>query len=214
MIEKRLFAIAMLVVCLFAHVVVAGDPQAGYRPEVFKKVEPVYIDRFDKDGKVNREYWQVKQKTVWVVKDGMLVGTPSSKEYQEHVRTEGDGIHTGERPTIILKPIPEDFVLRMRIKYEGDAKAVKIDIGHHVNSFIFGKDATRMKFNKKATVESDIAFPVNTWGELTFEFKKGKLLFGVNGKTEIIKNDAISAMRPAVATASMTTQRRWTRTDQ
>ena len=140
---------------------------------------------------MSREFWQVKQKTVWVVKDGMLTGSPSSKEYQEHVRTEGDGIHTGERPVIILKPVPEDFVLRMRIKYEGDAKAVKIDLGHHINSFIFTKESTRMKCNKKATAESDIAFPVNTWGELTFEFKKGELLFGVNGKKEIIKNDAI-----------------------
>jgi hypothetical protein len=165
---------------------------AGYRPEIFKKVEPVYIDQFDKDGKVNRAFWQVKQKTVWVVKDGMLVGSPSSREYQEHVRTEGDGIHTGANPVIILKPVPEEFVLRMRIKYEGDAKAVKIDIGHHINSFIFTKESTRMKFNKKATAESAIAFPVNTWGELTFEFKEGKLLFGVNGEKEVIEKGSIS----------------------
>ncbi len=163
----------------------------AYTPTLFKKVESVYRSEFDKPGKLGKGFIKAIQKSIWFTKNGLLNGNPSSKERQEWVMTEGDKHHTGAAPSILLKPIPDNLVLRMRIKYTGKAKAVKIDIGHHIHSIIFQKTGTLIKVRGKNIHKSKIIFPINTWGELTFEFTKGKLLMEVNGIKELIENEAL-----------------------
>jgi hypothetical protein len=162
----------------------------AYKPTLFKKVELVFKSEFDKPGKVDRKFIKAIQKSIWNIKDGLLNGNPSSKERQKWVMTEGDKHHTGAAPSILLKPIPKNLVLRMRIKYSGKAKAVKIDIGHHIHSIIFHESGTIIKVHGKNIHKSKIIFPLNTWGEVAFEFCKGKLFMEVNGVKELIENKA------------------------
>ena len=42
-----------------------------YQPELFKSLKAVYEDNFD-GGALNSEFWEVRQNTTWVVKDGVL----------------------------------------------------------------------------------------------------------------------------------------------
>jgi len=129
--------LAALVLPLVAH---AGD----YKPRLFKSMELVYEDQFDKDGPFNPKQWVVRQETRWEVKDGILVGSSSTKEYQQKMIAKGDS-HTGIIPVIFLKPVPAEFVVQMRVRYDGQYTGTKIpllDLGHHHNSLYFGKDAS------------------------------------------------------------------------
>ncbi|MDP1588990.1 MAG: hypothetical protein Q8M07_14665, partial [Prosthecobacter sp.] len=44
----------------------AGSPD--YQPELFKSTQLVYADSFD--GELNSDFWEVRQNTTWVIKDG------------------------------------------------------------------------------------------------------------------------------------------------
>ncbi len=55
---------------------------ADYKPELFKTTKLVYSDNFD-SGAINAEFWEVRQNTTWAIKDGILHGSPSSKEFQD-----------------------------------------------------------------------------------------------------------------------------------
>src|SRR5690349_10363267 len=57
----------------------AAEPPA-VSSELFKSTKLVYEDGFDQAGKLNTEFWEVRQNTTWEVKDGVLNGSPSSKE--------------------------------------------------------------------------------------------------------------------------------------
>ncbi|MEZ0276610.1 MAG: hypothetical protein ACAH88_16990, partial [Roseimicrobium sp.] len=45
----------------------AGSPD--YQPELFKNTKLVYADTFD--GPLNADFWEVRQNTTWVIKDGV-----------------------------------------------------------------------------------------------------------------------------------------------
>ena len=54
---------------------------ADYQPQLFKSLKLVYADTFDA-GTINADFWEVRQNTTWAVKDGVLHGSESSKEFQ------------------------------------------------------------------------------------------------------------------------------------
>jgi hypothetical protein len=73
---------------------VAGEE---YRPELFQSLKLIYEDDFS-SGKLDTNHWQIRQGSTWVVKDSVLVGGPSPKEYQDKKGaegTEGDKAHAG-----------------------------------------------------------------------------------------------------------------------
>lgn len=179
--------LAALVLPLVAH---AGD----YKPRLFKSMELVYEDQFDKDGPFNPKQWVVRQETRWEVKDGILVGSSSTKEYQQKMIAKGDS-HTGIIPVIFLKPVPAEFVVQMRVRYDGQYTGTKIpllDLGHHHNSLYFGKDKTKLFLHKRNTVYlDDLLLPGNKWVDLTVELKKGTIFLQIDKRKETIKHGAI-----------------------
>ncbi|MBL9134169.1 MAG: hypothetical protein JNG86_23345 [Verrucomicrobiaceae bacterium] len=159
---------------------------ADYKPELFQSTTLVYADTFD-GGTINPEFWEVRQNTTWAVKEGVLHGSESSKEFQEKKKASNDPSHAGLKPVIWLKKVPESFVCTMRVRY--DAKAYQkgfplLDLGHHIHTLSFGEKATTLTLKKdveKLAVESPL-LALNQWHDVAIELKKGVLLVTIDGK--------------------------------
>ena len=175
----------LLLVCLSlisAAPVFAGD----YRPELFTTTKLVYADSFD-SGTLNTDFWEVRQSSTWVIIDGILSGSQSSKEFQDKMVAKGDKAHAGFKPVIWLKKVPENFVFTLRVRY--DAKAYQkgfplIDLGHHIHTLNFSEKATTLTIKKdveKIAIEKPL-FSLNQWHDVAIELKKGTLLLTIDGQ--------------------------------
>ena len=158
----------------------------------------VYEENFNTNGPlVVGKHWVIRQSTQWNVKDGILTGGLAKPEFQKKMQAKGDG-HDGTRTVIFLKPVPKAYVVQMRVRYNETAKKGRdrgslLDLGHHVNSFIFSKDQTKLTLQKKKKIfiKGDF-FPLNRWNTVTIEIKEGVILMQVNDRKEIIKDRLIT----------------------
>lgn len=161
----------------------AGNPD--YQPELFKTTKLIYSDSFD--GALNTEFWEIRQNSTWAIKDGVLSGSQSSKEFQDKMIAKGDKAHAGFKPVIWLKKVPENFVCTMRVRYDGTAYAKGfplLDIGHHIHTITFSEKATTLTIKKdveKLAIESPL-FALNQWHNVAIELKKGVLILTIDGK--------------------------------
>lgn len=178
------FVLGLLAISL-ASPLKAGGP--AYKPELFKSTKLVYEDNFDGSATINTNFWEVRQNTTWVIKDGVLHGSPSSKEFQEKKKTSADPSHAGLKPVMWLKQVPENFVCTLRLRY--DAKAYQkgfplLDVGHHIHTLTFSEQATTLKIKKDVeTLTADQPlFALNQWHDVAIELKKGTLLLTIDGK--------------------------------
>lgn len=159
---------------------------ADYQPELFQRTRLIYADSFD-GGAINTEFWEVRQNTTWLIKDGVLHGSESSKEFQAKKKASDDPSHAGLKPVMWLRKVPENFVCTMRLRY--DAKAYQkgfplLDLGHHIHTISFGEKATTLTIKKdveKLAVESPL-FTLNQWHEVAIELKKGTILLTIDGQ--------------------------------
>ena len=170
----------------------AGSPD--YSSELFKTTKLVYEDNFD--GPLNTEFWEVRQSSTWAIKDGVLAGSPSSKEFQEKKLASGDPSHAGLKPVIWLKKVPENFVCTMRVRY--DAKSYQkgfplLDLGHHTHTLTFSEKATTLTIKKKIEtlpVEQPL-FALNQWHDVVIELKKGTIFLKIDGKKHVFESNNI-----------------------
>ena len=156
------------------------------KSELFKSTRLVYEDTFD-IGKLNPTFWEVRQNTTWTVKDGVLHGAESSKEFQAKKKVSADPTHAGLKPVIWLKQVPENFVCAMRVRY--DAKAYQkgfplLDLGHHIHTLSFSGKATTLaiKKNVQTLAAPSPLFALNQWHDVVIELKKGTILLTIDGK--------------------------------
>ncbi len=173
-----------------------------YKPELFSSMTLVYEEQFKTDGPhTNAEQWEIRQNTQWEVKDGVLIGSSATEEYQKQMQAKNDA-HDGTRPVIFIKPVPKALVIMMRVRYDGkyeNGGKAQLDFGHHINSFIFNEKQTDLTIQKKDKVAiKDILVPLNTWVDVVVEVKEGALLFKVNDKKQIVKNAAITLQNTEV----------------
>lgn len=166
-----------------------------YKPELFKSTKLVYEDSFD-SGKINEEFWEVRQSSTWVIKDGVLTGSQSSKEFQEKKIAAGDKAHAGFKPVIWLRQVPAEFVCTFRLKYSAEAYHPKfplVDLGHHYHTLVFGEDKTTLVIKKDVqTMTVDKQFlPLNEWVDVAIELKKGAILLTMNGQKQIFESAEI-----------------------
>jgi hypothetical protein len=165
-----------------------------YQSELFKSTKLVYADSFD--GPLNTEFWEVRQNTTWEIKDGVLSGSPSSKEYQEKKKASDDPSHAGLKPVIWLRKVPENFVCTLRVRYDGKAYAKGfplLDIGHHIHTISFSEKATTLTIKKNVEtlpVEQPL-FALNQWHDVVIEVKKGTLLLKIDGKKHVFESKNI-----------------------
>lgn len=170
----------------------AGGPE--YRSEYFKSTKLVYEDAFN--GSFNTNVWEVRQNTTWAIKNGVLTGSPSSKEFQEKKVASGDRAHAGFKPVIFLKKVPENFVCAMRVRY--DAKAYQrgfplLDLGHHIHTLVFSEKATTLTIKKDVETlpVGQPLFPLNQWHDVVIEMKKGAILLKIDGKKHVFESNNI-----------------------
>ncbi|MFY9252638.1 MAG: hypothetical protein WAO83_04230 [Fuerstiella sp.] len=183
---------AILVLAIFLpSSVVAED----YQPELFKSLKLVYADDFS-SGTLDTEHWQVRQGTTWSIKEGVLVGGPSPREFQDKKIAAGDKAHAGFKPVIWLQKVPENLVARFRVRF--DAKDFQprfplIDVGHHVNTLTFAADTTTLtlKKNQKTIKLQEPYLPLNTWVDVTIELKRGTMLVKLNDRKTVFKDALI-----------------------
>ncbi len=164
---------------------------ADYQPELFKSTKLIYADTFD--GPLNTDFWEVRQSSTWAIKDGVLTGNPSSKEFQEKKKASADPSHAGLKPVIWLKKVPENFVCTMRLRY--DAKAYQkgfplLDLGHHIHTLIFSEKATTLTIKKNVeTLPADQSlFALNQWHDVAIELKKGAIVLKIDGKKHVFQS--------------------------
>lgn len=159
---------------------------ADYQSELFESTQLIYSDAFD-GTTLNPEFWEIRQSSTWEIKDGVLTGSQSSKEFQEKMVAKGDKAHAGFKPVIWLKKVPENFVCTLRVRYDGTAYArgfPLLDIGHHIHTLTFSEKATTLTIKKdveKVAIESPL-FALNTWHDVAIELKKGTLILTIDGK--------------------------------
>ena len=153
----------------------------------------IYSDNFDGDFK--KEFWEIRQNTQWQIIDGQLVGSPAPSEYQEMMKKKKDS-HTGQWPIIRLLKIPPQFTCSMRLKLEGtkyEKNRPLLDAGHHINSFLFKEDSTRLKLkNAEILNRNGNFFPLNKWVDLKITLTAGKLIINIDGKEEVFVHPEIS----------------------
>ena len=170
----------------------AGD--AEYKPELFQSVNLVYADDFNSP--LNAEFWEVRQSSTWAVKDGVLSGGPSSKEFQDKKKASDDPSHAGLKPVIWLKKVPENFVCSMRVRYDATTYqkgSPLFDLGHHIHTLSFSEKATTLALKKNVeilTVEQPL-FALNQWHEVVIELKKGTILLIIDGKKHVFESKNI-----------------------
>ncbi|MEM9367823.1 MAG: hypothetical protein AAGD07_17665 [Planctomycetota bacterium] len=190
-------ASACLVLLSSVSVARASEPQA-YAPQLFPAVQLIYEESFDTDGPLDvGDHWVIRQATQWTVKDGVLTGDLASEEFQKEMQAKGDG-HDGTRAVIFLSPVPKAFVVQMRVRYNETSKKGRdrgslLDLGHHVNSFIFRASQTKLTLQKtkKIFIDGDY-FPLNQWNDVTIEIKEGAILMRVNERQELIRDPLIT----------------------
>lgn len=172
----------------------AQTADAEYKPELFQSLKLVYSDTFD--GPLNTEFWEVRQNTTWAVKDGVLFGSESSKEFQEKKKASADPSHAGLKPVIWLRKVPENFVCAMRVRY--DAKTYQkgfplFDLGHHIHTLSFSEKATTLTIKKKVEIlpVEEPLFALNQWHDVVIELKKGSILLKIDGKKHLFESQNI-----------------------
>lgn len=189
----RLAALCFAITCT----VLPSQAQTGdaeYKPELFQSLKLVYSDNFD--GPLNTEFWEVRQSTTWAVKDGVLTGSPSSKEFQDKKKASADPSHAGLKPVIWLKKVPENFVCAMRVRYDATTyqKGFPLfDLGHHIHTLSFGEKATTLTIKKNVEIlpVTEPLFALNQWHDVVIELKKGTLLLKIDGKKHVFESKNI-----------------------
>jgi hypothetical protein len=167
-----------------------------YPTELFQSTKLVYEDTFDGSAPLNTEFWEIRQSSTWAIKDGVLTGGPSSKEFQEKMIAKGDKAHAGFKPVIWLRKIPENFVCAMRVRYDGKGYQrgfPLLDIGHHIHTLTFSEKATTLTIKKdveRVPVETPL-FSLNEWHDVVIELKKGTLLVKIDGKKCVFESKNI-----------------------
>jgi hypothetical protein len=161
---------------------------AEYKPELFASTKLIYADTFE--GPLNAKFWEVRQNTTWAIKDGVLTGSPSSKEFQDKKKVSADPSHAGLKPVIWLKQVPENFVCTMRLRYsaKGFQKGFPLlDLGHHTHTITFDAQKTTLAIKKNVEVlpVTQPLFALNQWHDVVIELKKGTLLLKIDGQKHI-----------------------------
>lgn len=167
-----------------------------YKPELFKSMELVYQDDFEKDGPFDKEHWEVRQSTTWTQKGGVLHGSQSSKEFQKKKLASSDPTHAGFRPVIFLKPVPKEFVVQLRLRYKGEFKRKNqtplLDLGHHLQSFLFGKANVMLYLQKEKRLPlKKTGNKVGNWMTITAEIKQGEMVMIIDDEKHVYKDALI-----------------------
>lgn len=172
----------------------ASAADSNHLVPILAKPGKIHLEmNFDKDFVVKKDhqFFKLGQGTQWEAKEGMLVGTESSPEYQAKKKAQGKG-HLGTAPRLQFPNSPKDVVLRYSFKIVG-GKGTKllpmIEAGHHLRRIYFGPQGSQILVDhEKTTVaENDFVLQTDQWyhvmleiigDEFLIRFQDGPSLYG------------------------------------
>lgn len=137
---------------------------------------------FDEDFTVEKgdQYFLRGQGTTWGAKDGMLIGTQSSPEYQAKKKAQGNG-HLGTAPRLQLANSPKDVIIKYSFRIVG-GKFTRllpiIEAGHHLRRIYFGPEGSKILVDHEQTTiaKSDFVLQLDTWYHVMVEIKDDEFL--------------------------------------
>ncbi len=169
------------------------DTSKEFESTLFQKGTLVYEDTFDAG--LDRNRWQPRTKN-WKVEEGVLVGQPDFKSAKEAEKALGRDHHLGLGPVIRLNKLPDQFVLRLRFKFEGEAPKPgrpKFDVGHHINSIFFTSGGYNLKLSDgKQVIDTESGPMLNRWIDAVIEYRQGELFLNFNGHKRHIKDEQVT----------------------
>ena len=170
-----------------------GAPPA-FQSQLFEKGELIYSDTFD--GELNTTRW-MKRTDNWVIEDGKLIGAPDYKDKETAMKALKRDHHLGLSPVIRLDKLPKKFVVRMRLKYEGEfprgQRSAKVDVGHHINNLNFTDEGFSLKLSGGHRPDPvAIKSLRNRWFDLTVELEQGRMAITIDGETTVIRHEQVS----------------------
>lgn len=98
-------------------------------PIMVKKGKLIYENDFSIPSAIDKQVLNKRQNTRWEIKDGVLFGMESTKEYQDSKKD-----HKGTEPRLNLKNTPENFVIEFEIVFKGGQETTRspfVEFGHH-----------------------------------------------------------------------------------
>ncbi|MFT5127898.1 MAG: hypothetical protein ACI8W8_001506 [Rhodothermales bacterium] len=120
------------------------------------------------------------QGTQWQAKDGLLVGTQSTPEYQAMKKKKGNG-HLGTAPRLQFPNSPKDVIISYSFKIV-DGKFTKllpmIEAGHHLRRIYFGEAGSKIlvEHEKTTIAEDPFVLKLDTWYHVMLEIKNDDFL--------------------------------------
>ncbi len=161
-------------------------------------VEPgdVFLENdFEEAFKVEKSHpiFRLGQGTNWEAKDGFLVGTQSSPDYQAKKKAAGNG-HLGTAPRLQFAGSPKDVILKYSFKISG-GKFTKllpmVEAGHHLRRVYFGPEGSQILVDHEQTTvtESDFVLELETWYHLMIEIKDNEFLVRFQDGPTLYGND-------------------------
>lgn len=171
-----------LILCLAVTQSVSGD-DANLLTPVLATPGPVHLQMdFSEDFTVKRghPFFICGQGTTWMAKDGLLVGTESSPEYQAKKKEQGNG-HLGTAPRLQFPKSPQDVILKYSFKIVGGKKTKllpMIEAGHHLRRIYFGSEGSRIlvEHEKTTIAENDFVLQADKWYHVMLEIKGDEFL--------------------------------------
>lgn len=137
---------------------------------------------FDKDFVVKKgdEFFVCGQGTTWEAKQGVLVGTESTPQYQAKKKAEGDG-HLGTAPRLQIKNSPRDVILKYSFKIVGGNTTnllPMIESGHHLRRIYFGSTGSQILVDheKKTIADNKFVLQQDQWYHVMVEIKGNEFL--------------------------------------
>lgn len=166
---------------LFAQCVAAAD--ANLLQPVLAQPGKVHLQMdFEKDFVVKKgdKFFALGQGTTWEAKNGVLVGTESSPEYQAKKKAQGNG-HLGTAPRLQFPDSPKDVILKYSFKIDGGKKTKllpMIEAGHHLRRIYFGDAGSKILVDHEKTTiaESDFVLQAGKWYHVMLEIKDNEFL--------------------------------------
>lgn len=206
-IDKLMKTRRLLVSMLPALLLVLVPAQRGFSADK-NQLEPVMATPgevhlsmdFNKDFTVGKgdKYFKLGQGTTWRAKDGMLVGTESSPDYQAKKKAQGNG-HLGTAPRLQLPGSPKNVIIRYSFKIVGGNTTgllPMIEAGHHLRRVYFGREGSKILVDHEKTTiaESDFVLKTDTWHHIMIEIKDDEFLVRFqDGPTLYGKHEGVGA---------------------
>lgn len=147
------------------------------KPLLNKPGKVIISDDFQKPHKLNPKVFQQRQKTQWIIEDGLLKGIPATKEFQQSRKD-----HNGIIPRLMLLGLPPEYIIEFSFKLEaGETKKKQqafFEFGHHRARVLY--DATGLKLvteHETITLDSKPDFKVKPgqWYHVLAEIKGDEL---------------------------------------